>query len=318
MAPSYEFKSIPISNITLTDDWNLTPFLEFDSTSTSSASTFPAGYLHPPIVMECIKKSGSYTLICGKNRLQTIKNNFPEQTNITVLVLPADISDDNILLYLVNDKKVSGNFSDMEKSFFLHICCKNRSLENVSHQILPLLGEKPHTHIAKKLLNLSSLEHVIQKSIHAGQVSSKLAHELLSLSPNDRITLHNLFKQLELGISKQKRLYSLCKDLALRNNLDITTLLAENHYMAILTHSEMNVPQKGASLLSLLQKQLFPESTEAEKNFLKRVRLMALPDNCTVEHSPAFEGNEISVLIQFKNINKLEEQAFKIKEIVPN
>ncbi len=315
--PSFcKFKSIPFTDISVTDEWNLTPFLESNSISTSDTSTVSVGNIHPPIVRDCGQPPGTYTLISGQSRLQSVQNKFPEQTHITVLILPADISDDDILLYLLSDKNVSGNFSDMEKSFFLRLCNKNRSLEEVSKTFLPLLGEKPQTHIAKKLLSLTTLEPNLQKSIHGSQLSSKLALELLTLPANDRMTLHDLFKQLELGGGKQKRLYSLCKDLSMRNNTDITTLLVENDYLSILNHSEMNVPQKGTTLLTLLQKQLFPQSSEAENTFIKRVRNLDLPDNCTVKHSQAFEVEEISMIIKFKNIEQLEEQAFKIKEML--
>ncbi len=311
-----EFKNVPFTDISITSKWNLTPFLDLNSISTSDTSEIHVGNIHPPIVKVSESLPGTYTLISGRSRLQSVKKNSPKQSHITVLVLPADISANDILLYLLSDKNVSGNFSKMEKSFFLHLCCENRSLEEISQKFLPLLDEKPQTHIAKKLISLTTLEPNLQKSIHNGQLSSKLALELLTLSAIDRVTLHNLFKQLELGGGKQKRLYSLCKDLSLRNNTDITTLLTNEDYRSILNHSEMNVPQKGASLLTLLQKQLFPQNTEAEKKFIKRVRNIHLPDNCTVKHSQSFELEEISVIIKFKDIGKLEEKSHIFKELL--
>ncbi len=315
MIPLLKFKTVPIANISVGDYWHLTPFLDLSTIPVPNTIRYTSGNLHPPIVKNFYKKAGNYVLICGRNRLKSITTNCPEQTHITVLILPEDLSDDETILYLISDKNVSGNFSDMEKAFLLRLCCESRSLKEVSQTILPLLGEKPQTHVADKLLSLTSLEPAVQQSIHRGRISSKFAYELLTLSPNDRITLHDLFMQLELGGGKQKRLYSLCKDISLRHHTDIATLLAADDYHTILNHAEMNIPQKGASLLNLLQKQLFPDSTEAENVFLKRVRNMKLPGNCTVEHSPAFEKDEISVNMQFKDIEQLEEQVLNIKEI---
>ncbi len=311
-----EFKNIKIDNISVTGDWDLTPFQELRSTALSNNSVLITPNLHPPIVKVLNHSTGTFELICGLNRLRSFQKSNPEQTHITVLVLPVDIADVDIFQYLIQDKLVSANFSDMEKAFFLRLCCKNISMENVAKNFLPLLGEKPQSYVIKKLLTLLSLEPELQESLHTGKIPTKLGYELLALSSNDRVTLYDLFKQLEFGGGKQKRFLSLCKDLAFRNHTDISTLLENEDYLAILNHSEMNIPQKGASLLNLLQRHLFPESTETENNFRKRVLRMELPANCTVEHSPAFERDEISVTMQFKDMAHLEKHVNTIKEIL--
>ena len=315
MLPTGEFKTIPVDSIIIINEWNLTPFLTSPPTFKSSPTTPAIGILHPPIVKESNGNESNYELLCGQVRFKSFRNYFPEETHITVLVLPKDISDDEILQFVLNDKLVSGKFSIMEKAIFLQYCCKHLSLEEVSKSFLPPLDEKPQPYVIKKLILLTTLEPALQQSIHAGQLSHKLGHELLTLSAIDRTTLHDLFKQLELGGGKQKRLLTLCKELAFRQDKDITSLLTGDEYKAILTHSEMNVPQKGASLLNLLHKQLFPESNNAEDNFRKRVSRMELPANCIVEHSPAFERDEISLTVQFKDMEQLEKRTHIIKEI---
>jgi len=317
MPPTCEFKSIHINSIAMTDKWNLTPSQESEPSSLNPYMTTPTtGILHPPIVKKIDNKETSYELLCGQKRFKSFQNCFPDENNITVLVLPPDILHDEILQYLLDDKLVSGQFSFMEKAFFLQHCCKHLSIKEVAKKFLPPLNEKPQPYIIEKLLLLTTLELPLQQSIHLGQLSPKLGIELLTLSANDRTTLHNLFQQLEFGGGKQKRLFTLCKDLAFRQNKNITSLLTEEEYVAILDHCEMNKPQKGASLLNLLHKQLFPESNKAEDDFRKRVIQMELPKNCSVEHSPAFERNELSLTVQFKNMEELKKKVHRIKEML--
>ena len=317
MVPSGEFKSIPVTSITISEKWSLTPFLlSSPPPNKSHHVTSATGLLHPPVVRKMDKKEASYELLCGQERFKSFLNGFPDLSQVTVRVLPQDIPHQEILQYILDDKLVSGTFSVMEKAIFLQYCCNFLPSETVIQNFLSPLEEKPQPYILKKLLALTALEPALQQSIHLESLSPKLGHELLTLSSDDRLKLHDLFQYLELGGGKQKRLLTLCKDLAYRQNKKIQSLLAEDDYVTILEHTEMNAPQKGASILSLLYKQLFPESNAAEEDFRKRVLRMELPENCMVEHSPAFERDEISLTVQFKDMNQLEEQAHRIKEFL--
>ena len=317
MAIACEFKRILVDSVVISDKWSLTPFqVSTSSTSESHSTILATGILHPPIVKKVDNKEKDYELLCGNTRFSSFRNSFPDENHITVLVLYPDVSHEEILQCLLDDKLVSGKFSCMEKAIFLQYCCKYLSLKAVAKIFLPPLDEKPQPYVINKLISLTTLENPLQQSIHSGQLSQKLGIELLTLSANDRMKLHNLFLQLELGGGKQKRLFTLCKDLAFRQNKKITSLLAEDEYIAILDHSEMNEPQKGTSLLNLLHKQLFPESSNAENDFRKRVNHMELPTNCSVEHSPAFERDEISLTVKFKDMGQLEKQTRRIKEML--
>jgi ParB family chromosome partitioning protein len=203
----------------------------------------------------------------------------------------------------------------MEKAYFLKHCLKHMSLETASHKFLPLMKEKAQPHIITKFISLCNLEPELQQSIHFEQINQKLGLELLSLSKEDRQTLHTLFKQFEFGGGKQKRLLSLCQDLSRRQQTTITTMLAGKEYDDIIKHSEMNLPQKGASLLALLHKQLYPQSNSAEENFNKQIRRMELASSCSIEHSPAFERDEVQLRVTFATLNHLEKQLATIKKL---
>ena len=311
-----EFQHIPIDDILQTNNWNLTPFCQSPLAKKQHGPVPMTAALHPPLVirMDCAKRQ--YELIYGKNRLFSFQKYFPDKTHITVLLLPENVPHKDILQYLLCDRLVSGQFSPMEKAFFLKICCRDMSSTSVAEQFLPLLNEKPQIFVLKKLLSLTTLNTEIQEDIHSGFIPLKLGFELLTLSQTDRLRLHELFRFLELGGGRQKRLFSLCKDLALRLDIDFSTLFEDEDCTAILNHPDMNIPQKGSSLLNLLQKRLFPEWNKAEDSFRKTVGKMQLPAEFTVEHSPAFERDDISLTIRFKNMDQLSQQVQAIKKIL--
>ena len=311
-----EFQRVPFGDILQTDNWDMTPFIQSPRLKAQHSLIPITAVIHPPVVKKLDRTEHQYELLCGRNRLLSFQKHFPDTTHITVLVLPKNVQHSDILQYLLSDRHVSGEFSPMEKAFFLKICCREMSSKSVTEYFLPLLEEKPQVYILNNLLSLTTLETTIQEDIHSGVLSLKMGFDLLTLSQKDRIRLHKLFRLLELGGGKQKRLFSLCKDLALRLDMDFTTLFEDEELTAILNHSKMNIPQKGSSLLNLLQRRLYPEWNNAEDNFRRTVGKMQLPAECTVEHCQAFERDDVSLTIRFKNINLLTQQVQAIKTIL--
>lgn len=313
MPPSSEFKKVAIDDISPTDVWDLHPFVPARPSEQLCTSMAALGLLHPPILTA--EEDTNYQLISGRKRLMAFADAFPEETAITALVLPENSSHEQILRYLLDDKIFTRNFSPMEKAYFFRHCLKYMSLEATALKFLPLLAEKVQSHTITKLISLSELEPDIQQSIHSGVLNPKLGLELLALSSKDRMTLHTLFQQLEFGGGKQKRLLSLGKDLSGRLQKSLTELLTEKEFRSILEHPEMNLPQKGASLLSCLHKQLFPQSNRAEEDFNKRVKRMELSPSCTVEHSLSFERDTVQLRVEFPTFDTLEKQLTTIRTL---
>ena len=307
---------IPIKSIAPKSSWDLHPFLSSSPNEYQLSSVAAMGLVLPPMVVEKITEGGDteYILLSTRQWVKAYQNTFPEETTIAALVLSSKLKQEEVLQYLLHYKLTTYNFSRMEKAYFFSHCLDCMLINDVAKTFLPQLNEKAQAHTINKYVSLTKLELPLQNSVHSEQLPMKVALELLTLPVEDRIKLHTLFEQLELGGGKQKRLLVLCKDLAGRQNINITTLLNEECYTDILEHQEMNRPQKGASLLSCLYKQLFPESNKAEEDFDKRIKRMELPPSCTTTHSPAFEKDEVILSITFPTLTAMEEQITKIKK----
>ena len=313
MSPLTSFKEIPINTIQTKSIWNLHPFSPPKPSKNLCSSLAVLNLIHPPIVIAA--ENETYYILSGGRRLIAFREVFPDKKTIPVLLLQRNIGQETILQYLLTDKIYSGHFSPMEKAYFFQLCLKHMSLKSVAQKFLPLMKEKKQPHIITKFISLCNLEPELQQSVHTEQINPKLGLELLSLSKEDRSTLHTLFKRLEFGGGKQKRLLTLSKDLAGRQQTKISTLLAEKEYEDILNHPEMNLPQKGASLLTLLHRQLYPQSNRAEENFNKRVQRMELAPSCSIEHSPSFERDEVQLHLRFATLGDLEKQLATIKKL---
>ncbi len=305
--------SIKSNCIEYSKTWSLHPFLPSEPPPKLLASVQRIGLLHPPILMQTSAKK--YNLLCGHYRLMANERINPLNTKITCLILGSDTPSKQILHTVLEDQLLSGGLSSIEKAYFFKYCLRHMPIEEAAENFLPVLSEKIQIQIIEKLSHFLELEPELQISMQNGRISDKTAHELLTLTPGDRLTLHDIFLSLELGGGKQNRLLALSKDLASREGTTITQLLSGSDYKEILIHPEMNKPQKITNLLTILQKKLFPHSNSAEDAFLKKIQKLHLPVTCSINHSQAFERDDISVTMHFRNLTEVEKKISEIKKI---
>jgi ParB/Sulfiredoxin domain len=313
MQHSPTFQEIDIKFITLSDEWNLHPFLSSAPPSRLRHSIQVIGLLHPLILQK--RPDNKYQLLCGRKRLRAFQEDRQTSGIINALILEEEIPPQILLHYILKDQMVAGTISPMETAYFFKYCLKYMDIEKAADSYFPVLEKKGQAHMINRILPLLDLEPEIQESIHWGKTEEKMALALQQLTPDDRLTLFAIFQEFELGGGKQKRFLALSKDLALRQDKTITALLAEPDFDLILGHPEMNRPQKASALLTLLQKKLAPESSAAEEAFQRAVYKMQLPTTYTISHSPAFERNEVYITLRFDSLTEIENRLHEIKAL---
>ncbi len=313
MNPIAPFEKIDLQRIEHSDTWNLHPFLPQEPPQALCSSIAALGILHPPILIK--RPEYKNQLLCGRYRIRAFECSSPSEKSITALVLNSSTSPQQILQYVLADQLLTGSLSSMEKACFFHFGLEHIGIDSTKEIFLSFIGGTIQNHRIEKTVLLLDLEPELQQGVHDGSIHEKLAFELLRLGSLDRLTLHSLFKELELGGGKQKRLMTLSRDLAFRQGKTITSLLQEGDYMTIRNHPEMNRPQKAATLLSALQAQLFPQSSAAEEQFKRHVNRMQLPSSCTVSHSQAFEQNEAAITMRFTSLTEMEKRLPEIKQL---
>jgi hypothetical protein len=304
MATYPSFKNISLNSIRVTPHYNIHPFLEDSAPPALKQSFEESGILHPLIVQQA--PNGTFELICGRKRLHALKHQF-KQTNVPCLITPPDSDPYTFFLYILTDQQLQGALSPMEAAFFLKYCLEKIDEKEAINFFLPRLGFKPQATILHQLISLSTLDESIQNQIHHGFISDKIAFELLDLPPEDRSSLSELFKLLQPGTGKQKRILMLSREIAQRSQQTITTLFEEQEFQYILEHTEMNAPQKVHSILELLQKKFYPQSSDAEQTFRDRTRRLNLPQGYELTHSLNFEKDAVNLTVTFPNLGSFEK-----------
>ncbi|MBB5348881.1 hypothetical protein HNQ81_002622 [Desulfoprunum benzoelyticum] len=163
-----------------------------------------------------------------------------------------------------------------------------------------------------------SLEFRLQVHVHQRFISETMALELLQLEAEDRSRLADLFTDFQMGGGKQRRFFSLARDVAMRAETSIAELLDQPPLQEILQHRQMNAPQKVQNLLVILQQMATPSLYRDEQSFKARVATLALPSTCTVLHSQAFETEEVHLSIKFENFDQLRKASATLMDGLKN
>jgi ParB family chromosome partitioning protein len=133
------------------------------------------------------------------------------------------------------------------------------------------------------------------------------------LPAQDRKILFEIITSLRLSASYQKKILSICRELAGRENIDIAALLDDDEVGQILHHKDANPPQKTKKLMTWLSGKYMPRSRQAEKEFKRFTMAMQLPPNVSIEHTPFFEDDSMTLSITYTNRKSLQHAWEKIK-----
>ncbi len=265
------------------------------------------GILHPPLIIE--QSRDHFVIISGRQRLLAAVS--LHQKSCECRVLNETATPVEIFSLLLEESLFTSSFTIVEQALFLKKVLTWISKEEAAQRFLPVMGIPPHTSQLERLLRLTELEEIILTSLQEGNLDSKVAYELQKLSFNNRLALFEIITTLRLSVSNQKKLLLISRELAARQGIQISDLLGEEEIQAIL-NQQGNIPLISKQLFTYLHGRRFPRATEAEEEFTTFVRDLSLPATNTVQHSPFFEKDEVSLTITFADRQTLA--AFCQKE----
>ena len=292
-------QSIPLNSINFSADWNLHPWEYRVIPPTLHESFSLNGVIHPPIVIADSERT--FAIVSGARRVEFIRQTTAP-SHIDCMVVEKDAPHSFLLNLILVDQSCAFELSVAEKARFVEIASRLLNQEELVSTFREKLQLKRGRSTIPNLLKILQQDDTIIREIHAGRLQDRMISEILSLQNKaDRLTLVQLFMNLGMGAGKQKRFFNLIRDIAFREGSTITAYLQKEEILEILDHKELNIPQKIHHLGDLLQNIMTPASSLAEASFLKQVSSLQLPANHAITHSPAFEKNDITLSITFKD-----------------
>lgn len=177
--------------------------------------------------------------------------------------------------------------------------------EDEALRLLAAMGHKPQRYKLQELLALLQLDPTVLLAMHQGILSVKAGKHLALLTPDDQRSLVEVINTYRPGGSKQQKLVEMTVELALRHNKPVRDIVRD--WVGGQT-DQHNRPQQLQHLLQTLQEQVAPRNTEAEKDFHKLVQALQPPEQVSLEHSPSFEDDSVTVRLYFSTSEQLRAQ----------
>jgi hypothetical protein len=246
----------------------------------------------------------------------TISPTLYAENVCSCLVIPARIPEINVFHILLEEVQLTRQLTTAEKAIFLQKITGILDEPQIVNEFLPRLGLATNPFAIKQTLKLLDLEYPILRGIHYGYVNESVAREFISLRAQDRTILFEIIISLRLSSNYQKKMLNICRELASRENIKIATLLHNDEVQGILHHKDANPPQKTKKLMTWLSGKYMPRSRQAEKEFKHFTTAMQLPPNVSVEHTPFFEDDSMTLSITFTNRISLQHAWKKIKHAI--
>jgi hypothetical protein len=294
-------RKIPLRKIRFNQEWSLHPWESAVICDSLLQSFHRTGIIHKPILLD--RSTGCFDILCGYKRLQFALLT-KHMISVECLVFARDTDVTLLFDTLLTEQSLTQPLSLAEKARFVELCSRFLDHEDIVARYFERLHLRKLPSTITELSNILQQDPLFISEIHAGRLQEKIVSELLKLPEiSDRIAVVQLFKDLAMGDSKQKRFFALLRDLSCRHNSSLSEYLKSPAICAILKHPVLNTPQKVQHLGTYLQQQVNPMSSKAEEDFIKQVRDLHLPSRCSITHSPSFEKDDITLSITFSHFS---------------
>ena len=262
------------------------------------------GLINPPILKENPDTEGTYSVICGYQRILACKK--LGQVSIDARVIDGP-NDEETLLLVLHDNLASRGFNEIEKGIvlkkFLDI---GYSYDRLAAEITLLLEIPPNKNIIEKYLSVLRLDNEIKYSIARSELELERAFLLITLDDAEREVVYRfLFKESITNTNEAKEAIRNLLDLKLIKKIEMEELLLSDEISHIISDNKSNKRQKGEKLCSLIKSMRYPSIRMKEDEFDKSCRELKLDNDVRVNHSRYFEGDEIRITLKAFNEEKL-------------
>ena len=157
-----------------------------------------------------------------------------------------------------------------------------------------------------KLLAVNSLPAEMRDEISLGNLGLAMAVELAGLESPAALALGRLFRELRLGLNKQREVLHRVREIAARERTHLTALLAEDGIREILADPKSDRAHRGEQLRRYLERRRYPAITRAEEAFARRVKALQPGPKARLAPPRNFEGRRYTLTLLVDDKKDLE------------
>jgi len=178
---------------------------------------------------------------------------------------------------------------------------------------LPFFGiPQTQTHL-DTYLAAADFDAETKEFIHVKRVSLPVIQHLMELNTDERTSLLPYLRHL--GQNKQKEFLEFLLDISKRDSLPVLEILASDAIADVIQSLILPSRQKADKIRLLLKKRRYPSYSAKDDAFESSLKKISWPEDISIDHSPFFEKEELSVRFTFKDRAEFIEKVERLQKI---
>ena len=255
------------------------------------------GIINKPFIISY--KGGDVEIVAGYRRILALKELKIEEISCFDLS-GSGKTDLDILIMNIHDNLHARKLNNIEKSMALNMLInfsKDKKIDREFISLFEINGRDLET-----FLKIESLPDALKYSIARNAISLKALETILCFD-NEREYLACLewINKLKLNFNQQLQFIEYISEISRRSKSSVDQVLMGGAFKDIYDDENKNKPQKARKLLNILRGKLFPDLTEYERVFNRRVKKLQLPGNIKISHPKYFESEGYRLEVEFRS-----------------
>jgi len=267
------------------------------------------GVLSPPIVKQ---RRGRWSVVCGFRRMAACR--LLGRNSIACRIL-SDDSDFLICAKIaVADNASQRRLNPVELSRAYRLLSQALSVEELP-SAAGEIGLPDGQELIEKLWELCTASEQIQRGIVDERIALPVALELIRMPEAETAAFAELLASVPLSLNRQREALALIREIARREDLDVTAVVHAPELTEIAQDPETALPQKGKALIRALKRRRFPSRVKFEEAFEQKRRQLPLGEGMSLLPPPNFEGSRYVLQLSFQSADQLSEQLDRGRKV---
>jgi len=268
------------------------------------------GLINPPILKQ---KGSKYSIISGFRRVEACSD--LRCNKLECRIPGSDTSEINLIKIAISENSLQRPLNLIEQSRALNLISFYFDNDNLLKEASALGLPGNFTRI-KGMKILVQLPQIVQEGIISGNISYAIAQELHKLPAKACTSIACLFRELKVGLNKQKEILNFAVEIAAREEIELTDVLEDRVLEKIINNDDIDRNQKTGKIRHYLKKKRYPAITAAEAEFLKNIKDLNLDNHTRLIPPKDFEGMTYSMNMSFNNIQELKDRKELLEKIL--
>jgi hypothetical protein len=269
------------------------------------------GVIQSPIVRF---QADTYKVLDGFRRLEAAR--MCSIKKVFCKVFEGSIDEQDLAHFILSIFLSDGLPHILDQAIILEKMSELFGQDQVTKDILPLLGHPPNPKVLARYLPLSKMEKTLGKALLDGIINQDMALRLMEIGSDERKHISSLFLHFSFSQSKQFEILEYLTDVSARDNRSLTEVLKEIGWSGNRQkQTDENRVTAGEAFRRRLRERRNPIITGLEKEWKSKIKSFHMPPSISLNPPPYFEGGTYRLSFTFKNFKGFQEKITELKDL---